>query len=375
MKIVVAFDSLKGSLSAREACRITARTLRTHFPDAVIEEVPVGDGGEGTIDAMLGALGGTWIPTQVLGPLPRRPWVDSGFGWVSDKRLALVELATSSGLTLIPSHDRNPLLTASYGTGQAIAAALARKPNRIVIGAGGSATVDGGFGAAMALGWQFLDAEGQSIGLGGHALQKLERIVRPPALDLPETEILCDVTNPLLGPKGAAAVFGPQKGATPEMVPELESGLRRLAEKLREQLGADIADLPGGGAAGGFAGGGTVWFGARLVPGIREVLDILAFENHCRDADWVVTGEGSYDGQSLEGKAVTGVIEAARLAKPGIRTAVLAGRVDPATRPDQPPDLVLEISPRDLAPEVAMAEADRWLAKAAERLGQEIDRG
>lgn len=372
MKWVVAFDSFKGSLSAQSACAIAAKQLALSFPGSSILTLPVGDGGEGTIDAILASLAGQWISTEVVGPLPDRR-VKSQFGWCDRERLALVELAAASGLPLLTPDQRNPMKTTTFGTGQLIRAAWEENAEKIVIGAGGSATVDGGVGAAMALGWSFLDPAGQSIGLGGGELGRIDRIL-PPPFQLPPVEILCDVTNPLLGPRGAAAVFGPQKGATQEMVNELERGLTHLSELVHQQFGMELAEVPGAGAAGGFSGFGMLWFGARLIPGIDEVLSILQFEQMCRDADWILTGEGSFDDQSLSGKAVSGVLAAARKANPDIRTAVLAGKVSLTDTSSAGLDRVIEISPRDLPVDMAIAQADKWLARAVDRLAAEIKR-
>lgn len=363
MKIVLAFDSFKGSLRAAEACDITAKALRGAMPDAEVVSRPIGDGGEGTIDALLNALDGEWRTAEVMGPLPATT-VEARYGWCPDQRLALVELAVASGLTLLPEDRRNPMRTTTYGTGELINLALDLAPERILIGAGGSATVDGGVGAATALGWRFLDADGQPIGLGAERLANLVTI-KPPGRPLPRVEILCDVTNPLLGPRGAAAVFGPQKGATPDQVPALEDGLARVADLVERTLGRTITEVPGAGAAGGFAGGGMAWFGAKLVPGIETVLETVGFRDVCRDADWVVTGEGSFDDQSLDGKAVSGVLVAARAANPGIHTAVLAGRVSFSDPARSVADVVVPISPEDLPAREAMQQAPAFLEAAA----------
>lgn len=326
MKIVLSFDSFKGGMSAKEACTIARDAVRSVKPDAEIEMIPLGDGGEGTGQILSDALGGEWIATETMGPLPSQK-VNSGFVWVASRNLAIVEMARSSGLPLVPTGCANPLQTTTYGTGELLRAAIDQGAKEIWLTVGGSATVDGGVGAATALGWQFLDAQGNPIGLGGGALSRLVRLVRPPlqSASFPPCKVLCDVVNPLIGPEGAARVFGPQKGATPEMVAILEQGLEHLADVIEAQLARDVRWLPSGGAAGGLAAGAAAFWNAQIVSGIETVLNATRFEERARNADWILTGEGSFDRQSLQGKVVSGVSQIAR--KMGVRVAVLAGSV------------------------------------------------
>ena len=353
MKIVVALDSFKGSLTAVQACDIVAGAIRAVRPDAEVVTKPMADGGEGTASVLMAAAGGRWLAKTVMGPLPEMQ-VDAGFVWLPDTRTALVEMATASGLPLLKPQQRNPLKTTTYGTGQLIKAAIDHGANHILLAIGGSATVDGGVGAAVALGWRFLTKDGREVGLGGGQLSQIATIVvpvrsvpvwgeRPRSPDdvvrgrttCKETpcgvttnvavEVLCDVDNPLCGEHGAARVFGPQKGATPEMVEQLDAGLAHLARLIKEQLGRDITCLPGAGAAGGLAAGAVAFLDGRLISGVEAVMAQIRLPQAVTSADWVITGEGSFDEQSLRGKVVSGVVRVARAA--GAKVAVCAGQV------------------------------------------------
>jgi len=323
MKIVVALDKFKGSLTAAEACTIVQRALLTTYPGAQIILKPMADGGDGTADALQAALGGEWITKEVTGPLPDLR-VTAKYLWLTAERRAFIEMAQASGLVLLPPELRNPLLTSTRGTGELLADALHRGAQHIWLTVGGSATVDGGTGAAAALGWRFLDAGGGTLAPCGEALARIAKLVAP-TREWPAVEVLCDVDNPLCGEQGAARVFGPQKGATPPMVAQLDSGLRNLAAMVRAQLGKDILDIPGAGAAGGLAAGAIAFLNARLVPGITTVMNACKLEEDLAGADWVITGEGAFDEQSLRGKVVAGVAALAR--QRGVKIAVLAGRI------------------------------------------------
>jgi len=326
MRTVIALDSFKGSLAAEAACRAVEEGLRAARPDIEVIRMPMADGGEGTAAALLAARqGGEWVSARVQGPLPDRA-VDAGFAWFPAEGTALVEMAAASGLPLLAERERDPLQTNTHGTGELIRAAVERGARRILLTIGGSATVDGGTGAAAALGWRFLDADGKELTPGGGALDKIARIVPPARNDLPPMTVLCDVTNPLCGPRGAAAVFGPQKGATPEMVAQLDAGLRNLAARIGADLGRDVLELSGGGAAGGLGAGAVAFFNAELAPGIDTVIEAAGLREALHGADWCITGEGSFDQQSLDGKVVSGVASAARAA--GVPVVVFAGRVD-----------------------------------------------
>ncbi|MDD3275585.1 MAG: glycerate kinase [Kiritimatiellales bacterium] len=315
MKVVLAFDSFKGNLSACEVCEIVRDGILSVRPDIETVILPMADGGEGTADAMMSALGGEWIPMTVTGPLPSMK-VNAGFAWMPESKTAVVEMAKASGLPLLRPEEYNPLIATTYGTGELIKAAIEKGAQKILLTVGGSATVDGGVGAAEALGWRHGIAAFDFFPMFG-------KFEPPERLKLPEIDVLCDVTNPLCGPNGAAQVYGPQKGATPEMVEVLEARLANLSDAVKEQLGKDIRDLPGAGAAGGLAFGAVAFMGGRLVRGVDAVMDTIGLAGALKDADWVLTGEGKFDSQSLQGKVVDGV---ARLAKQaGAKTGVIAG--------------------------------------------------
>ena len=324
MKIVIALDSFKGSIPAAEACRIVADALTRCVPTVRVSIKPMADGGEGTARTALAARKGQWVRKHVMGPLPDMK-VRAGYAWFQADKSALVEMAAASGLELLAENQRNPLKTTTYGTGQLIAAAAAaRNPRRILLAVGGSATVDGGVGAAKALGWRFLRRSGKEISLGGGELERIDKIVPPRDLNLPDVQVLCDVQNRLCGARGAARVFAPQKGATPQMVARLEKGLAHLSRVVRTQLGTRI-DILGAGAAGGLSAGAVAFMRAKLTSGAKTVMEFIDLDTELADADWVITGEGCFDRQSPYGKVVSAVLEAASKCKTAV--AVIAGQV------------------------------------------------
>lgn len=324
MKIVVAMDSFKDSLAAAEACEIVAESIASIVPEAEVILKPMADGGEGTAQTMIAAGNGQWIKKTVMGPLPDMR-ASAGFAWFPDEKLAVVEMAAASGLELLEPNVRNPMKTTTYGTGQLIGAAIDHGAKRVLLAVGGSATVDGGVGAAMAMGWKFQKQDRQDIGLGGGELGLISEIIPPSQPKQVTVEVLCDVDNPLCGEHGAARVYGPQKGATEEMVEILEAGLSHLAQVVHNQLGRDIKNMPGAGAAGGLPAGAVAFMNARLVSGIETVISWSGLDKAIADADWVITGEGRFDQQSLRGKVVSGVARTA--SKTATKVAVLAGQV------------------------------------------------
>ncbi len=307
MKCIIATDSFKGSNSAGKVCEAIREGMIRIFPDAHYSIVPVADGGEGTTEAVLGAVKGELRSCTVSGPLGEP--VDASYGVLEGDR-AVIEMASASGLPLVPEPKRDPRKTTTYGTGELIKAALDAGSREILIGLGGSATNDCGVGMAQALGISFKDKEGREIGFGGGELSKIA-LIDASALDprIKETQIsvACDVTNPLCGPKGASAVYGPQKGATPEMVRELDAALAHCASIVQRDLGKAIADIPGSGAAGGLGGGLVGFLGAVLEPGIDAVLSLVHFDELLKDTDLVITGEGKLDHQTIYGKVPAGV--------------------------------------------------------------------
>lgn len=323
MKIVIAPDSYKESLSAQEVATQIEAGFREIFPDAEYVKLPVADGGEGTVEAMVAATQGRIVEVQVTGPLGEQ--VDAFFGLSGDEKTAFIEMAAASGLERVPSAQRNPLLTTSYGTGELIRSALDHGVRHCIIGIGGSATNDGGAGMAQALGARLLDAQGNAIGFGGGALDSL-RQVDISALDSRITqcrfEVACDVTNPLTGKQGASAVFGPQKGATPEMIVQLDNALKHYAAVIRQSLDIDVDQVPGSGAAGGMGAALLAFCGAELRQGIEIVTEALGLDALVKDASLVITGEGRIDSQTIHGKVPIGVARVAkRYQKPVIGIA------------------------------------------------------
>ena len=313
MKIVVAPDSFKGSLTAIEVSDAIEQGIREIFPEAEIVKIPMADGGDGTVQCLVNATGGEILREKVTDPLGDE--VLASYGTLGDKKTAVIEMAEASGLTLVPENKRNPLITTTYGTGQLIKAALDRGCRKMIIGIGGSATNDAGAGMVQALGAKLLDKDGEGIGFGGGELKKVLRIdTKYFDNRLSKTKVLIasDVSNPLCGPKGASRIYGPQKGATPEMTKELDESLAYFAEIIKRDLHKDVKDIPGAGAAGGLGASLIAFLNAELRPGIDIMIEIAKLEQAIKDADLVVTGEGKIDSQTIYGKAPIGV---ARIAK------------------------------------------------------------
>ena len=305
-KVVVIPDSFKGTLSSMQFCRVAERAIARSFPDCRVVCVPVADGGEGSVDAFLAACGGEKLALRVTGPLNGK--TDGFFGVLPDGT-AVVEMAAAAGLPLIGDR-KDPAAATTFGVGELIEEAVRRGAKKLILGLGGSATNDGGCGAAAALGARFFDAKGREFVPVGGTLKDvcsvdLSGLKR--ALGGVEIRAMCDIDNPLCGRTGAAAVFAPQKGADPETVKMLDAGLFNLAEVIKKDLNIDVLDLPGAGAAGGMGAGAAAFFGARLVMGIEAVLDTVGFDALAADADLVVSGEGRLDSQSLRGKVVIGI--------------------------------------------------------------------
>jgi len=313
MKVVIAPQAFKGSLSGMEAARSMEEGLRRVYPGAETVLVPVADGGDGTVATLVEASGGEFVTTRVTGPqgIP----VDAVWGVMGDGSTAVIEMARASGLVLVPEGRRDPRVSTTYGTGELICEALRRGYRRIIVGVGGSATNDGGAGMAQALGARFLDVNNEELPFGGATLKYIRRIDisgMEPRVKEAEAIIASDVTNPLCGPQGASAVYGPQKGATPEMVKELDAALAHYAEVVKRDLGLDLAERPGAGAAGGLGYGLMVFLGAEFRPGIDLVCDVLSLDERLRGADLVITGEGMIDGSTVFNKAPIGVARHAK---------------------------------------------------------------
>lgn len=322
-KIILIPDSFKGTMSSMEICGIMEKVLREHYPDAEILSIPVADGGEGTVDAFLTAMGGEKVFLTVSGPLGTP--VEGFYGRIGDT--AVIEMAAAAGLPLVYGHPA-PEEATTYGVGQLILHAAHSGVRRVIVGLGGSATTDGGCGAAAAAGVRFYDKDGKDFVPTGGTLQNICRIDRT-GLDKLTSQMeiitMCDISNPLTGTKGAAHVFAPQKGADHETVLRLDGGLRHLAQMVRHQLGLEIETMPGAGAAGGMGGGMVAFFGSRLEMGIEAVLDTVEFDRLLAGADLVFTGEGKIDSQSLGGKVVIGV--AGRAKKQHVPTIAIVGDI------------------------------------------------
>lgn len=312
-KVVIAPDSFKESLSALEVAEAIERGFRQVYPQVQYVKLPMADGGEGTVDSMVAATDGEIVRVEVTGPLGQP--VQAFYGLLGDEETAVIEMAAASGLHLAPKAQRDPRITISYGTGELILAALERGVKAIILGIGGSATNDGGAGMMQALGAKLLDDQQNLLLPGGAALAQLAHIdlsAMDPRLQQVSVTAACDVDNPLCGAHGASAVFGPQKGATPEMVAQLDAALRHYGTLLEQATGREVINMPGAGAAGGMGAALLGMLNARLRPGIEIVIETLGLDEALRDADLVITGEGRLDSQSIHGKTPIGV---ARVAK------------------------------------------------------------
>lgn len=328
MKIIIAPDSFKESLSSLEVAQQIEAGFREVYPDAVYLKLPVADGGEGTVEALVAATAGEFRKARVCGPLGEP--VEAIYGICGDGRTAVIEMAAASGLSLVPPGQRNPLVTSSFGTGELIRHALDEGLRHLLIGIGGSATNDAGAGMLQALGVRFLDAQQRQLAPGGGALGQLANIdlsELDPRLQDCRIEVACDVDNPLTGSRGASAVFGPQKGATPSMVAQLDANLAHFARIVERDLGRQIAEEPGAGAAGGMGGALMGFFNASLRPGVEIVIDAINLKSLVADADLVITGEGRIDAQSLSGKTPVGIARVAR--QHGVPVIAIAGSLGP----------------------------------------------
>ena len=313
MKIVIAPDSFKESLTALQVAQAIEIGFKKIFPDAEYIKVPMADGGEGTVQSLIDAWQGQAMVTEVTAPLGNK--VLAEWGLSADRKTAIIEMAAASGLHLVAENERNPLITGSYGTGELIKAALNFGVEKIILGIGGSATNDAGVGMLQALGAAFLDDEGKPLVAGGAALKQLSKIdlsALDPRLVTTQIEVACDVDNPLCGERGASAVFGPQKGATAAMIKELDAALSLFSQKVKQQLNKDIANIAGAGAAGGMGAGLQLLPKCRLKSGVDIILEATHLSKVVADADLVITGEGRMDSQTVYGKTPVGVAKTAK---------------------------------------------------------------
>ena len=386
-RIVIASDSFKGSLSSREAANAAARGVMSVFPDCETICMDIADGGEGTTAALTEALGGRMVLAYVSDPLGRSTAAQYGIIEDNGTMTAVIEMSQASGLPLLSTEERNPLLTSTYGTGELIIDALGRGCRRFMVGIGGSATNDGGTGMLEALGFRFFDRSGSLMtGLCGGRLHDIASTECSGTVDgLMESVFIvaCDVNTPFCGPEGAAAAFGPQKGATPEAVAELEAGMQNLNSVIIREYGTDLSKTAGAGAAGGLGGAFRAFLGARLERGIDMVLDAIGFDERTAGADLIITGEGKIDFQTSRGKVISGIVERAR--KQGIPVIAVAGTVDMdddeikrsglygaypiCARPQNESDLEYA-----MCPEVASRNISETVAKALESLSPSLFR-
>jgi len=368
LRILIAPDSFKDCLTATQVAQAIEAGIRQVDPRIETILVPMADGGQGSVDAVLRSTEGKRQVVSVMGPLGTP--VQGVIAILDDEKTALFEMASASGLELVPRADRNPMRTTTFGTGELLSAALDSGVERIIIGIGGSATNDGGAGVAQALGYALLDSEGNPIGLGGGNLHHLDRIdaanVHPRLKDV-IIEVACDVTNPLTGPEGASHVYGPQKGATPEMVQRLDANLERLAKIVERDLGVKM-DQPGAGAAGGLGGGLIAFAHAKLRRGIELIADAVHLRDRMQGMDLCITGEGAIDGQSAFGKTAVGVAQVAQ--ELGIPVVAIAGsRGKDAHRViERGITAYFDITPRPLSLEEALASAKENIAETAEQI-------
>jgi glycerate kinase len=368
MRVVIAPDKFKESLSAIRAAEAMARGVVAAAPEASVDLAPMADGGEGTVDALVAATGGSSRQARVSGPLGEP--VMASFGLLGDSHTAVIEMAAASGLVLVPNERRNPLITTTRGTGELLLAAIAAGARRLIVGIGGSATNDGGAGLGQALGFRLLDADGHDLEPGGGNLNQLARIDssgRRFELDGVEVSIACDVTNPLCGPRGASAVYGPQKGASPEMIETLDNNLSHFAAIVACDLGVAIKDQPGSGAAGGLGGGLVAFAAGKLEPGVNLIIEAIDLKRRLAGADLCLTGEGAIDDQSAFGKTVVGVSRLAR--STGCPTLALTGTIKPGAEAvlAEGIDAYFSICDRPITLNEAKEQASQLLERATEQ--------
>ena len=366
MNILVAPDSFKDSLPAHEVSRIISKAISEVIPDATIRQIPISDGGEGLLKALVTPLQGTLVSLTVKDPLHRT--IEASYGLIDQGQTAIIEMAKASGLELLSIEERNPLITSTYGTGQLIKDALDKGCTKIIIGLGGSATNDGGMGMIKALGGLFLDQHQQEIEEGGRALNTLYSIDLS-GLDkrLQHVEIICacDVSNPLTGPYGASYVYAKQKGASDNMLPILDSNLSNYAAVIKASLKKDLKHVPGTGAAGGTAMGLLACLDAKLTPGIALITELLQLEKHIKEAQLVVTGEGRIDAQTLHGKTIIGIASLAK--KNSVPVLVFTGSIGPGISEiyDRGVTAIFSIVNKPMSLETAIKNAAQLLRASA----------
>ena len=367
MRILIAPDKFKGSLGAREVAENIATGLRDILPEAKIDIVPMADGGEGTAEVICDALGGSWVNCPAHDPLGRE--IEARYVCIEEDKLAIMEMSEVAGIRRLSENERDPLRANTFGVGEVLLDAAQRGVDQIIIGLGGSATNDGGFGMARALGFRFFAGE-QELTRAVSDLQKLTRIERPNALSLPKIIAAVDVRNPLLGENGATRVFGPQKGASGDKIDKLEAALTKLADVVAKAFKKDFRDEQGAGAAGGLGFGLVSFCGAKIRPGFDVVAESIGFESKIKDVDIVITGEGSLDRQTLEGKTPAGVARLAR--KLGKRVFAIVGRASEDRQVRKLFDGVYENAQPGMSEKENMARAAELLRENARVLAKKL---
>lgn len=374
MKFVLAPDSFKESMTSKEACEAMEKAIRKVIPDAECIKIPMADGGEGTTEALVESTNGELFEVEVTGPLGNK--IKANFGILGNKTTAVIEMASASGIQLVKREERNPLIATTYGSGELIKAALDKGIKHIVMGIGGSATNDGGAGMIQALGGKLKDKDGNEISFGGGSLDKVCSIDLKDLdsrLKDVKIEVACDVTNPFVGENGASAVFGPQKGATPEMVEILDNNLKHFAEVIKKDLGKDIADVEGAGAAGGLGGALLAFLNGELKRGIEIVIQHTRLAEKVKEVDYLFTGEGSIDNQTIFGKTPVGVAKVAK--KENVKVFAFAGRVGNGVENLYPAgiDAIFGILPKVCNIDEALQEGKENLEKCVENVVRAIN--
>ncbi len=373
MKILIAPDKFKGALNARQVAENIAKGLRDALSDVEIEIVPMADGGEGTAEAICEARGGSWLKCEAHDPIGRE--IEARYAWIEDGKLAVMEMSEAAGMRRLSENERDPVRATTFGVGEMVLDAANRGANEIIIGLGGSATNDGGWGMARALGFRFdheheHEHEKETDREGVTDLVNLSGIEKPQDLRLPKIIAAVDVRNPLLGKNGATRVFGPQKGATPDQIQQLELALVRLAEVVEQEFGFDYRDKPGAGAAGGLGFGLMSFCGATVRPGFDVVAEAVGLESKMKGVDLIITGEGSLDRQTLEGKTPAGVARMAR--KLGKKVFAIVGRFDGDRQVDELFDGVYQLARADMSEKEQMKHAGELLREKARELAKAL---
>jgi len=371
MKILIAPNAFKETLSAIEVADLLAESIFQEYPEADITKVPLADGGDGTLEVVVAGWGGTIEPIPTTDPLGRPLIAEVGSS--ADGRIAMIEMAKASGLALLSEIERDPMQATTFGLGTLIRSVVERGAEKIYLGIGGSATVDGGVGMAQALGFSHLNEGGSEVAPGGGNLNRITRIMKPDENTrvAAEVDVICDVTNPLCGPDGAAAVFGPQKGATPQQVDQLDRGLAHLADHWERDLGKDVRNFSGAGAAGGLGGGAMVYLNARLLPGADTLFEMTGLQEKVKEADLVITGEGKFDRSTLDGKLPIRVANLAR--DHNLKCYGICGGFDTMVMDKLKAEgfsEVMPIAPDEVSLEERKANAAEFVSQTGAKIGQ-----